>query len=116
MCELLPIPKSELMLNGFVTPLLHAPEVPLEAYPPVMDGPQPLLLIDDVTLDLSGGEGPLGYSGTWVLREGHLYLRWLLGRNHVAWDIAADWFTGDLDCANKIMHIDHGNEIQVLAA
>jgi hypothetical protein len=81
-----------------------------------MEGEHPLLLIDDVTMDLSGGEGPLGFSGTWVMREGHLYLRWLLGRNHVPWDIRADWFTGELDCASQIMHIDHGDEVRGEAA
>lgn len=106
------IPRNEILVDNQVIPLAEGPFVPEEAYPPVIIGEHPLMVVDDFALDLSGGDGPCGYSGTWVLRDGALYLRWYLGWSHVRWDVKADWFSGDLDLgspgASQIIHIEHG--------
>lgn len=110
--EQMQIPRSEILVDNRVIPLASCPSVPEEAYPPVIKGVHPLMIVDDFALDLSGGDGPLGYSGTWVLRDGHLFLRWYLGWSHVKWDVRADWYTGDLDLqeggGHHYIHLDHG--------
>jgi hypothetical protein len=106
------IPRDEILVDNRVIPLMVGPFVPDEAYPPVIEGEHPLMIVDDFALDLSGGDGPSGYSGTWVLREGALYLRWYLGWSHVKWDVKASWFTGDLrlddSSGSQLMHVENG--------
>lgn len=105
-------PRNEIMVDNQVIPLVAGPFVPEEAYPPVILGEHPLMVVDDFALDLSGGDGPCGYSGTWVLRDGALYLRWYLGWSRVKWDVKADWYTGDLDLSgyngSHLLHIEQG--------
>lgn len=106
-------PRNEILIEGQVRELRTAPVVPEEAYPPVIDGDRPLMVTDDITLDLTGGDGPQGFGGMWVIRGGNLYLRWLLGRNRVAWDLRADWYSGDLDFLvdghDEHLHVERGN-------
>jgi len=110
-------PERRLLLDDLEWVLDCQPEIPENAYPPVIEGHQhPLMILDDVALDLYGAASPAGYTGFWVISEGHLYLRWLLGRTGVRWDLKADWFTGylymhpqgDAESESSI-HIDHGD-------
>lgn len=105
-------PRCEILVGNRVLPLAVEPFVPDDAFPPVIEGDHPLMIVDDFALDLSGGDGPSGYSGTWVLRDGALYLRWYLGWSHVKWDLKADWFSGDLTLddtgGSRFIHIEHG--------
>jgi hypothetical protein len=112
-------PANQVLVDGQTVSLARSPEVPEDAFPPVIEGNHPLMIVDDFALDLYGSESPAGYTGLWVIRDGHLFLRWLLGSTRVKWDLKADWFTGDLDCQKSkihcLIHVDHGN-VQAFAA
>jgi len=109
-------PESTLLMDDHLAVMDCNPEIPEDAYPPVIEGNNhPLMIIDDFALDLFGADSPAGYTGLWVIREGLLYLRWLLGSTQVRWDLKADWYTGDLivhqnknDPRGSLIHISQG--------